>query len=175
MHPALDRLYGGLQSQLTAVGPCPMQLRTGGDVRRWSVQQIVEHLLLTYKATNENFRERLEKGSGTKAPVTMQARVGQLVVCTLGMFPKGRQAPTIVLPSTDATPISGDEMLTQVGVELRHFDELANQAERVFGAQRAISHPILGPMSAQNWRLFHLRHGEHHLKQIAAILEAKTP
>lgn len=175
MHPTLDRLYGGFEDQLTAVGPSSMRLRTGGDVRRWSVQQIVEHLLLTYTATNENFQDRLEKGSGTKAPVTMQARAGQLVVCTLGIFPKGRQAPAIVLPSADATPASGDEMLVRIGTELRRFDELASQAEQVFGGRRAISHPVLGPMSVKNWRLFHLRHGEHHLKQIAAILGTKTP
>ncbi len=174
IHPILDRLYSGFEQQLTAVDASRTQLRTEDDARRWSVQQIVEHLLLTYAATSENYRQRLDKGSGTKSPVTMQARVGQFVVCTLGRFPQGRKSPSSVMPGADADPETGDALLERAGIELRRFDELARDAERMFGGQRAISHPILGPMSVKNWRLFHLRHGEHHLRQIEAICKAKA-
>ena len=55
MHPTMQRLYSGYERRLAAVDPSRMQLRTKGDAARWSAQQIVEHLLLTYTATSGNF------------------------------------------------------------------------------------------------------------------------
>ena len=96
--------------------------------------------------------------------------MGQFVICTLGVFPTGRPAPAVVVPEEALQAASGNEMLVRVSEELRRFDKLAGEAERVFRGERAISHPVLGPMNVKNWRLFHLRHGEHHLRQIAEIL-----
>jgi hypothetical protein len=43
-------------------------------------------------------------------------------------------------------------------------------AEQLFGThRRSVRHMLLGPMSLAQWRRFHLVHGRHHIRQIAAI------
>ncbi len=43
-------------------------------------------------------------------------------------------------------------------------------AEQLFGSRRrSVRHMILGPLSLAQWRRFHLVHGRHHIRQIAAI------
>ena len=49
------------------------------------------------------------------------------------------------------------------------IDELTRRGEELFGDQSAVSHSVLGPLSMQEWRRFHLIHGRHHVKQIQAI------
>jgi len=54
------------------------------------------------------------------------------------------------------------------------MDASLADAERRFGHRtRVLFHPILGPLTAQQWRRFHLVHGRHHLKQIEARLKGR--
>lgn len=42
-----------------------------------------------------------------------------------------------------------------------------SDCERRFGAVTKITdHPLLGPLTASQWRKFHWVHGPHHAKQI---------
>ena len=58
---------------------------------------------------------------------------------------------------------------------MRHFydalvamDSTLFDAERRFGRRaKLLDHPFLGPLNAQEWRLFHRTHTRHHLKQVA--------
>ncbi|MGZ7099671.1 MAG: DUF1569 domain-containing protein [Candidatus Angelobacter sp.] len=34
-----------------------------------------------------------------------------------------------------------------------------------------MDHPVLGPLTAAEWRKFHLVHGLHHVKQIRSLRE----
>jgi hypothetical protein len=70
--------------------------------------------------------------------------------------------------------------LADVGVELSgkiaEMDEVIGRCERELGGGkfrgRAIfEHPILGPLTARQWRKFHLVHGRHHVKQIRRLRE----
>lgn len=48
------------------------------------------------------------------------------------------------------------------------MDSTLFDAERRFGRRaRLLDHPFLGPLNAQEWRLFHRTHTRHHLKQVA--------
>ena len=61
----------------------------------------------------------------------------------------------------------------EVPAELRDLAEKTiDQAEKAFGSTRCLSHFILGPLSAAQWRRFHLTHGAHHARQITAIRRA---
>ncbi len=47
------------------------------------------------------------------------------------------------------------------------LDQLLEMASALFGGQtRFVSHMILGPLNAWEWRRFHLVHGVHHIHQI---------
>ncbi len=167
MHTTLNALHEGLASGIADLSAEQTQRRPKPDA--WSVQQITEHLLITYTLTAQNFEARAAKGTATRTEPTLADRLGQFYICTLGMFPKGRKAPGNTEPTADAEPQSGKALAARARSELERLDAAAAAAERLFGGQAAIVHPVLGPMSVQGWRRFHLMHGRHHLRQIHAL------
>jgi hypothetical protein len=87
-------------------------------------------------------------------------------VTGLRYMPGGRQAPAMVLP-TGAAP---ETVLVDVQRNLAAADDAISRCEAQFGASSKIAnHPILGPLTAEQWRIFHLVHGRHHMKQITRI------
>jgi hypothetical protein len=61
-------------------------------------------------------------------------------------------------------------LISQAETAIRSLDRKIAAAEKMFGPHcRAINHMVLGPLSAMQWRRFHLVHGRHHIKQIQAI------
>jgi hypothetical protein len=54
------------------------------------------------------------------------------------------------------------------------MDDCIGRCEEKFGAHRKLlDHPILGPLTAAQWRKFHLVHGLHHVKQIWRLREVE--
>jgi hypothetical protein len=51
------------------------------------------------------------------------------------------------------------------------MDAIVAQCEARFGCGKVLDHPILGPLTAAQWRKFHLIHGRHHVKQIDRLRE----
>ncbi len=167
MHELVERLGREVTEAVSGLTADETQVRPA--VGKWSVQQIVEHLVLSYGTTCAVFETRLAKGTPTKGSPTLGQRVGQVAITRLGLFPKGRAAPAAVMPRDEPVRrLSGEELGGEVGKALGRMDGLLSRAEQMFGARRGVSHLILGPMSVQQWRRFHLVHGEHHIKQIAA-------
>ncbi|ADW68964.1 DUF1569 domain-containing protein [Granulicella tundricola] len=136
---------------------------------KWNIQQIVEHLLLTYRLTSASLEDRIRKGTPTRASRTLKHRIAQLVVVRIEHFPSGHKAPAPVTPPRLTSLRSGEELAGRVQAELTRLGQLCTQAAALFGDRRALSHGMLGPMSMQQWRHFHLVHGLHHIKQIQRI------
>lgn len=159
----LETVLGGLDEQQT-------QLRPSGDGNRWCIQQVAGHLRLTYGATIEAMDARISKGTATKASPNLMQRVSQFAVIRVGYFPHGRKAPERVTCSTGEIAIPSSPLIARVTEALREMDRRIDAAEAIFGSdRRVISHMILGPLSIDQWRKFHLIHGRHHIKQIWSI------
>ena len=159
----LERSLGGLDHQQT-------QLRPGADGSKWSIQQIVGHLLLTYAATESAMDARLEKGSPTKAKPMLIQRLGQFTLIRLAYFPYGRKAPERVTSPGDVAAVPSGVLIAEVDEAISKLDRKVSAAEKMFGEKmRAVSHIVLGPLTAGQWRRFHLVHGRHHIKQILRI------
>ena len=159
----MDRVLGGLDVRQT-------QLRAGGDRARWSIQQTVEHLLMTFAATINVVDARVAKGTRTRTRPTVTQRIGQVVVIRVGLFPPGRTAPEMVTPSADEPSVPSGVLIERVEMALRSLDATMIGAEKVFGAdKRSIGHMILGPLSVKQWRRFHLVHARHHAKFIRQV------
>jgi hypothetical protein len=168
MHPTLARLEQELTPALDGLDATQMQLRPTSNPGKWSIQQIVDHLLLTYSLTQRSLEQRIAKGRPTQAPVLFEHRARQFVCVTLGIFPGGRAAPAPVDPSP-TEPRTGSELLRSVHQELTDLDQHCDQAEAIFSSRRTVTHHVLGPLSVPQWRRFHLIHARHHIKQILAI------
>lgn len=169
MNNDLQQLEREIASSLRGLDSGHTQFRPAVREDRWSIQQIIEHLLLTYSATENAISARLEKGRPTQARPKALQRFAQYTLVRLGYFPRGRKAPIMVTPSPTEHPLSGRELTLAVSDHLRRLDVLFDQGEELFGSGRCASHTVLGPMSVPQWRRFQLIHGDHHVKQILAI------
>jgi hypothetical protein len=159
----LERMLGGLDARQT-------QLRPAADEARWSIQQTVRHLLLTYAATEQAIEARIAKGTATLARPSLLQRAAQIVIIGAGLFPPGQKSPNTVSPPADEAAVPSGLLIEQVGAALKSMDQRVTAGEKIFGAEkRAVRHVVLGPLSITQWRRFHLVHGRHHMKFIAGI------
>jgi hypothetical protein len=63
--------------------------------------------------------------------------------------------------------MAAEAVVKALGEKLAAMDELITQCETRFGrSTRILDHPVLGPLTARQWRRFHLVHAQHHAKQI---------
>ena len=134
---------------------------------KWTPLQVLEHLVLSYTATTKGLLRAMEAGRPQRADRTLGHRLKSLYVLGIGKFPKGIDAPRQTVPGTGL----GDDPLHCFNNALVAMDASLTDAERRFGHRsRLLVHPVLGPLTAQQWRRFHQVHGRHHFKQIVARL-----
>jgi hypothetical protein len=170
INPTLHQLQRELAASLYNLDAAQTQLQPPSRPNKWSIQQIVEHLFLTYSSTETAINARLAKRTPTRATPNFANRITQFAVTRCGYFPTGRPAPSIVTPQPTTHPLSGENLTQSAAEHLARLDLLFNEAESLFGpASQCATHNVLGPLNIDQWRKFHLVHGQHHLKQIAAI------
>lgn len=133
MHPILEQLERDLSPALEGLDAAQTQLRPTAHPDKWSIQQIVDHLILTYGLTQHALATRIAKGRPTEARASITQRARQLVLVTAGFFPKGRPAPPAVLPMS-TEPLTGQALIQAVHLNLTGVDLLSNQAEAIFEA-----------------------------------------
>ena len=170
MGGSLGRLEGALVGALAGLDEAATARRRGAG--KWSVHEIAEHLLLTYGETERNFGARLAKGSATRARPSFGQSLGRFVVLTVGYFPTGRKAPETVVPRVEGS-VGGEALGAEARGRIGAMEELLRAAEAAFGEHvRSVTHPVLGPLTPEEWRRFHLRHGLHHVRQIRRTMAA---
>jgi len=133
---------------------------------KWNVAQILEHLCLTYRGTVKGFQKCLkaEKPLGGK-PSLMQ-RISATAVTRFGYLPEGRKAPEPTVPRG----MPAGKVLEETVAGLAAMDAIISEAEKKYGKQTLVlDHPVLGPLTAKQWRGFHRAHGYHHVKQIRSL------
>ena len=130
---------------------------------KWNPAQILEHLFLTYKNTNRGLARCLEKGAPLATSATLKHRLGTLLVVKLGYMPKNAKAPERAVPR--GMPL--EEVRSTMFTEIQKMESGFDDCERLFGtAAKIMDHPLLGPLTASQWRKFHWVHGRHHARQI---------
>jgi hypothetical protein len=175
MNSTLHRLQREIAFSLQGLDSTQTQLQPRSRPHKWTIQQIMEHLLLTYSGTELALNARLVKGAPTRAKPSIPQHLGQYTLIRLGYFPHGRKSPPMVTPAPTEHALWGEELTTAAAEHLAHLDLLCAEAEKLFGTKcKFASHAILGPLDVNQWRKFQLIHGEHHLKQILAIRKAHS-
>jgi hypothetical protein len=133
---------------------------------KWCAAEVLEHLYLTYTGTTKGFERVAEAGKSLATAQNWRQRARTLVVVGLGYFPSGREAPPAAHPR--GVPI--EKVLSEIGPKIVAMDEIMTRCEEKLGARsKLLDHPILGPLTAGQWRKFHLVHGLHHLRQIRRL------
>ena len=163
MHKQMAKLHSGVSSAISEARIEDLVRRPDG---KWSAAEILEHLNLTYLGTIKTLERRLAGGKGLAPSGRSAKRWQRLAVTRLGFFPPGRKSPERVVPR--GAPIQ--QIIAEILGNLVRMDELITECERRFPEREPIAeHPILGQMTATEWRRFHFTHGRHHVKQVEAL------
>jgi hypothetical protein len=138
---------------------------------KWSVSEVLEHLYLTYTGTQKAFERCLKAGKPLAGVPTFKQRVSAAAVTEFGYFPSGRKSPEPVLPKG----MPAEKVVAAIGPQIAAMDNAIAQCEERYGSRiKVLDHPILGPLTARQWRKFHLAHGRHHVKQISKMKAAES-
>ena len=168
MDSHLDKLKESLQSAVEGMSSEQLSWHPPG---KWCAVEVLEHLYLTYTRTIQGFERVMRKGKPLASRASVAQRALTFVVVGLGHMPAGRKAPAIVQPR--GLPV--EKLRSEIGEKMAAMDAILAQCEARFGRRvHLIDHPILGPLTATQFRKLHLVHGQHHLKQLRQLRESAT-
>jgi len=163
MDSRLEELKKAVES---AVGGMSSEQLSWHPPGKWCAAEVLEHLFLTYTGTIKGFEKVIQAGNPLATRASMRQRGRALVVQGLGHLPTGREAPA----NTRPRGLSAEIVRNEIGAKIAAMDALMAQCEASFGRRTPLlDHPILGPLSATQWRKFHLVHGRHHEKQLLRL------
>ena len=130
---------------------------------KWCAGEVLEHLYLTYRGTAKGLERCLQEGKPLARAATLQDRLRAAVVVGFGYMPTGRKAPERSVPRG----MHGEQVRDEISAAIAAMDEGFAQCESRFGkCIRLMDHPVLGPLTAEQWKKFHWVHGHHHVKQL---------
>jgi hypothetical protein len=160
MDAYLKRLQDAIQSATDGMTAEELRRHPEG---KWCTAEILEHLYLTYTGTTKAFERCLQAGQPQVRARGFKDRLRTTVVIGLGHMPEGRKSPKHALPRGMAP----EEVAGGIGLRIFAMDAAIAQCETRYGKRTLVlDHPVLGPLTARQWRKFHWVHGRHHVKQI---------
>src|SRR5271156_3479024 len=177
MHAVLERVVCQIESEVGGLPAETAQRHPKDLLYIWSAQQVIEHLVLGYRATSAALERRLNKGRlPSKRKRTWLQWLLQLMILTFGDIPKGVPATEETTPVAEGFGVlDGRQLADLLRKEIDVMDTLLDQCRRRFGMERVATHPLLGPLRVDQWRRFHVVHGYHHLEQLRSILAQVAP
>ena len=163
----LEKLKENLESAVEGMSSEQLSWHPPG---KWCAAEVLEHLYLSYTGTIKGFERVITRGRPLATRASMTQRVLTFVVVRLGYMPAGLNAPAVAQPRG----VPADQVRKEIGAKLVAMEAIIAQCEANFGRQvKLLDHPILGPLTAPQWKKLHLVHGRHHQKQLLR-LRAKT-
>jgi len=164
----LDELKQSLESVVEGMSSEQLSWHLPG---KWCAAEVLEHLYLTYAATIRGLEKAITSAQPLTTTASMAQRALTFMVVGLGHMPAGRNAPAVVLPRG----LPAEQVRNEIGAKLVALDAIIAQCEARFGRKaKLLDHPILGPLTAPQWRKLHLVHGWHHQKQLLRLRECAT-
>ena len=159
----LQRLQNVISDLTSSMTPEDLARHPAG---KWCAAEIMEHLYLSYTGTVKAFERCLRMGKPVVSQPTLKQRVAVALVVGLGYMPEGRKAPKVTLPRGTAP----HKVLTEILAQIAAMDDVIQRCESRYGQHaHLVDHPVLGPLTGQQWRKFHWVHSQHHVKQILRL------
>lgn len=168
MHSKLTKLRDALSTAINGMTVDELTRRREG---KWCSAEILEHLNLTYTGTIKNLERRLAHGQPCSTVDRGKKRLQRIAVTRFGYIPTGRKSPERAMPR--GAP--AQQVIADLMKNLDRMDRVISDCESQFPRGVPIAeHPILGPLTAQEWRAFHFAHGRHHIKQLRGTRKLAT-
>ena len=160
MDPRLQKLEQEIASAMVGMSAEQTIAHPPG---KWCAAEVLEHLYLTYTGTIKGFQRVCEAGKPLVTTATWAQRGRTLVVVGFGHMPSGRESPTVARPRG----MPAEKVRAEIGPKIIEMDSIiARCCEELGSRRKLLDHPVLGPLTGDQWRKFHLVHGLHHVKQL---------
>jgi hypothetical protein len=164
----LQRLQEEIASAVSSLSDKQLSWHPPG---KWRAAEVLEHLYLTYTGTVKGFERVAAAGKPLGSAQSLPQRARTLLVVGFGYFPSGRKAP----PMTRPRGLPPEKVLAEIGPKIAEMNDIISRCEEKLGARsKLLDHPVLGPLTANQWRKFHLVHGLHHVKQLRRLGRVKS-
>jgi hypothetical protein len=174
MHPVLKSAIEPLAAQIAATTVAEAQVEPLPGKERWSPQEIVEHLILSFEQTSASVTKQLKAGRPPKNHRSLLEFVLRVHTVGLGRMPRGITSLIATRPSW-TEQLSGAELARRFVAAAEEMDRTLVTARKRFGVQACGEHPFYGVLRVDEWRRYHSIHVKHHAKQLRqAIQFAKT-
>jgi hypothetical protein len=174
MHPVLKISLEPLGAMIEDLTQEEAQIAPLPGQGRWSAQQVIEHLILTYKLTSDTVGRHLKSGRAARKGRRLLLSFLRLQTIGLGRMPRGVPAIHAVRPER-VTPMDGPALRGRFLEAVEEMDELLGAARKKFGIQPCGEHPFYGGLRVDEWRRYHAVHARHHRKQLEeAIRNARS-
>jgi hypothetical protein len=146
----------------SVAGISPSRWSFKPNQERWSIAEILEHLVLVEEVFLDHVVPNFERlpPAPTGDWLERDARV-----LALGPDPSTNwQAPALIQPTVRWTP---DESLRRFVASIGRTGSFLTDTMDL--RQHAAPHPVLGPLDGYQWVLLMATHAERHAKQIATL------
>jgi hypothetical protein len=168
MDSRFEQLKDNLESAVEGMSSEQLSWHLPG---KWCAAEVLEHLYLSYAGTISGFERVLRKAKPLATRASLAQRALTFVIVGLGHMPSGRKAPAVAEPR--GLPV--EQVRSGFGEKITAMDAIIAQCEARFGRHvKLLDHPILGPLSATQWRKLHVVHARHHQKQLLRLRERAT-
>lgn len=174
MHPVLKSAIDPISIQISGLTLEEAQVQPLPGQGRWCAQEILEHLMLTYKLTLDSIEKQLKSGRIPKNRRNLLQFVLRIQTLGIGYMPDGVPSIRAVRPSK-FTPEAGPAIAERFLVAAEEMDSQLVLARKKFGIQACGEHPFFGVMRVDEWRRYHAVHAARHEGQLQnAIRYAKS-
>jgi hypothetical protein len=172
MHAVLERVVSQIATEVSGLDAETTQLHPKNLAYIWSVQEVIEHLVLGYRLTSETLETRLAKRrlSSHRKRTYVEWSL-QLMILSFGTMPQGVPALEGTMPTPGQFAVmNGRQIGDLMRQEIEAMDTLLDACRHTYGMERVATHPLLGPLRVDQWRRFHVVHGLHHLAQLRSVI-----
>lgn len=170
MHNKFESVESSYDKTLAGLSAIQAQMHPDDDPNQWCAQDLIEHLILTFRSTANVLEDRLQKGRPTEATRTPEHEERWRATIMAGRLPLAKASEPVRPGQLQMSELSGPKLASWFRGELEKMDGMLDWCAEKFGPGPMASHFAFGPLSADQWREFHVVHIRHHLAQLSRIL-----
>lgn len=130
---------------------------------RWCPGQIVDHVAAAIEASARAFESRAARPPMQRRPRPLYLAVIQRLLFMTGVFPRGRRSPEAALPAAAPDRAATESRLRAA---VQHMLALEQRLLPARAGDLFVKHPVFGDLTIEEFMTFHVRHAEHHARQI---------
>jgi hypothetical protein len=171
MTPRLEKLFGTIETQrqslLFSVKNMPREKRNDHPAGKWSINQIISHLITAERLSVQYLNKKILGVSDTKDTGVLE-EVKMILLIISQRLPLKFKAPGVVTGQT-SKETDFDKLVEQWDQTRRDVKALLDRVEEQHVNRKIYKHVWLGMMNVKHALKFFREHVNHHTPQIKRL------